>query len=83
MTMAAGIISLHYQTMLKQLQNCPIPLVFGASGTGKTTALQCALSLYGAQDMHFYSNITAENILQICANTGIHVGVDDPQSLDT
>ena len=80
MTMAAGILNLHYQTMLKKWKNCPIPLVFGASGTGKTTALLCALALYGAQETHFYSKITKEKVLQICANTGIPVGVDDPQS---
>ena len=80
MTMASGILCLHYQTMLKKWKNCPIPLVFGNSGTGKTTALLCALALYGAQETHFYSKITKEKVLQICASTGIPVGVDDPQS---
>lgn len=80
MTMAAGILSLHYQTMVRKWKNCPIPLVFGNSGTGKTTALLCALSLYGAQDTHLYTKITKEMVLQICSNTGIPIAVDDPQS---
>ena len=80
MTMAAGILCLHYQMMLQKCKSCPIPLVFGDSGTGKTTALLCALALYGAQNSHFYSKITKEMVLQICSNTGIPIGVDDPQS---
>ena len=80
MTMAAGILCLHYPTMLKKCKSCPIPLVFGSSGTGKTTALLYALALYGAQDTHFYSKITKEKVLQICSHTGIPIGVDDPQS---
>ena len=80
MTMAAGVLCLHYETMLKKWKNCPIPLVFGNSGTGKTTALLCALALYGAQDTHFYSKVTKEMVLHICSSTGIPIGVDDPQS---
>ena len=78
MTMAAGILCLHYQTMLKKCKYYPIPLVFGNLGTGKTTALLCALALYGARP--FYSKITKEKVIQICSNTGIPIGVDDPQS---
>ena len=49
MTMASAILALHYESMLKKLKSCPIPLIFGDSGTGKTTALLCGLALYGAQ----------------------------------
>ena len=68
MTMAAGVLSLHYQSMIRKWKNCPIPLMFGESGTGKTTALFCALSLFGAQETHFHTKITKEMVLQICSN---------------
>ena len=80
MTMAAGVLSLHYQSMIRKWKNCPIPLMFGESGTGKTTALFCALSLFGAQETHFHTKITKEMVLQICSNTGTPIAVDDPQS---
>ena len=80
LTIASTILSLHYQTMLKKLKFCPIPLAFGPSGTGKTTALLCGLSLLGAHDVRFYSKMTKEKILQLCGTSSIPLGVDDPQS---
>ena len=59
---------------------CPIPLAFGESGTGKTTALLCGLSLLGIQDNRFYSKVTKEKILQLLCDSGVPLGVDDPQS---
>ena len=50
MTMASAVLALHYESMLKKIESCPIPLIFGDSGTGKTTALLCGLALYGAHD---------------------------------
>ena len=77
MTIAGTILALHYQRVQKKLKFCPIPLAFGNSGTGKTTALLCGLSLLGAQ---FFSKITKEKILQLCSSSGIPLGVDDPHS---
>ena len=80
LTMASSIIALHYTTMLKKIKSCPVPLAFGNSGTGKTTALLCGLALFGAHNNHFYCKITKQRVLQLCASTAIPVGVDDPQS---
>ncbi len=80
LTMAATILALHYQSMLKKLKFCPLPLAYGESGTGKTTALLCALALFGACDSHFYSKVTKEKVLQLCSSSGIPVGIDDPES---
>ena len=33
--LGAAAMSLHYETILSKYQNCPIPLAFGPSGTGK------------------------------------------------
>ena len=38
MTMGSFAMALHYQTILSQFFFCPVPLAFGVSGTGKTTA---------------------------------------------
>lgn len=81
LTMAAVILTMHYQTMQRKLKYCPIPLIFETeSGTGKTTALICGLSLFGAQESRFYSKLTKEKILSLCALSGVPLGVDDPQS---
>ena len=42
--MGSAAMSLHYETIMLKYQNCPIPLAFGPSGTGKTTALHCRCS---------------------------------------
>lgn len=80
LTISSVILALHYQTMIKRLKFCPIPLAFGESGTGKTTALLSGLSLLGIQDTRFFSKVTKEKILQLLCSSGIPLGVDDPQS---
>ena len=80
MTISSVILALHYQSMLKKLKFCPIPLAFGESGTGKTTALLCGLSMLGIQEFRFYSKVTKEKILQLLCYSGVPLGVDDPQS---
>ena len=80
MTIASTVLALHYQTLLKKLKFCPVPLAFVNSGTGKTTAMLCGLSLLGAQESRFFSKLTKEKILSMCSMSGIPLGVDDPQS---
>ncbi len=76
---ATGFV-LHYQQIIKSFRYCPIPLAFGESGTGKTTALESAMSLLGAQE-RVYSKVTREKIFDLCCDCGgIPVGVDDPCS---
>ena len=72
---------LHYQELIEQLRYCPIPLAFGVSGTGKTTALECALSLFGARDSRLCSKVTRAKIFYLCCEcAGIPLGVVDPHS---
>ena len=60
---------------------CPIPIAFGPSGTCKTTALESALALLGANKSRNYSIVTREKIFHLCCeSSGIPVGVDDPHS---
>ena len=53
MMMAAGVLSLHFQSMIRKWKNCPIPLMFGESGTGKTTALFCARHSSGCRKLTY------------------------------
>ena len=80
LTMASFLLVMNYKKLLKVLRYCPIPLSFGASGTGKTTALLSGLSLFGAHDTRFYSKLSKEKILALCSSSGIPLAVDDPQS---
>ena len=70
-------MALHYQLLLEYLRFCPVPLSFGESGTGKTTALLCGLSFLGVV---FFSKLTHSKILDLCSCSSIPLGVDDPQS---
>lgn len=79
--MGSTAFVLHYEEVIKKLRYCPIPLAFGASGTGKTTALESAMSLLGARESRLYSKVTREKIFNMCCETaGIPLGVDDPHS---
>lgn len=76
--MGSAAMSLHYETIMSKYQNCPIPLAFGASGTGKTTALRCALSIVGAHPNRFFSRATLEKLMDVCSKSSVPIGVDDP-----
>ena len=56
---------LHYQDFIEQLRYCPIPLAFGVNRTGKSTALECALGLFGARDSRLYSKVTLAKIFDL------------------
>ena len=47
---------------------------------GKTTALNVALSLLGANGCQLFSKITKQKILQLCCQGTLPVVVDDPES---
>ena len=78
LTISSVVLTLCYQMMLKKLKFCLIPLAFGQSGTGKTSALHCGLSLLGSHESHFFSKVTKEKILQMACFSGVPLGVDDP-----
>ena len=79
--LGSATLILHYQEFIEKIRYCPIPLAFGTSGTGKTTALECAMALVGARESRLYSKVTREKIYDMCCEcVGIPVGVDDPHS---
>ena len=80
LTMASSMIVLHYRRMQDRLSFCPIPVAFGLSGTGKSTALKICLGMLGIFSNRFYCSITKEKIIDLCCSSGVPLGVDDPQS---
>ena len=55
MTISGTIMALHFTTFVETM---PITLAYGSSGTGKTTALHCGLSLMGADEIRFFREVT-------------------------
>ena len=39
---------------------CPVPIAFGESGTGKTTALQCGMAMLAGLTDRFHSKCSLE-----------------------
>jgi hypothetical protein len=71
-------MALHYNTILSKFLSCPIPIAFGPSGTGKTTALRCGLSLIGSYPDRLFCSGTKEKYLELCTVSSFPIGIDDP-----
>ena len=79
-TIGGTVMALHFETFIENLKSCPILLAYGQSGSGKTTALSCALSLLGADNLRFFRDISPAKIMQLCSVTNIPLGLDDPDT---
>lgn len=79
-TMAGTVLALHFQQFIEKLKSCPILLAYGQSGSGKTTALSCGLSLLGAESLRFFRDLSSAKIIQLCSVTNIPLGLDDPDT---
>ena len=73
-------MALHYERFISKLKNCPIPLAYGSSGTGKTTAVHCGLGLLGADNIRFFRKVTAAKVAQLCSLSSLPLVVDDPDT---
>ena len=80
MVMGSCIMALHYDMFLKAYYNCPIPIAFGPSGTGKTTALLCGLATVGSSARFFTSSASNNRpfLLNMCSSSSLPIGIDDP-----
>ena len=70
MTVAAALLALNYETVLKAYEGCPVPFIYGPSQTGKTHSCKTALALLGMLQRGFFKKITSQYII-------INV-IDDP-----
>ena len=78
LALGSGVNALHYAQLLNKRGH--IPVLHGMSQTGKTTALQLALSLFGCHHLTFYSRGSKEAYVRKCCSSTFPVGCDDPQS---
>ena len=79
LALAAGALTLNYETVREVLNNFPVPVLYGEPGTGKTTALRCVMAALGAPD-HIYSKVTSASIRTTLSQSSVPVGIDDPSS---
>ncbi len=61
MTISGIVMALHYTAFIDTMKSCPVTLAYGSSGTGKTTALHCGLSIRGANETRFLSRAHTSN----------------------
>lgn len=80
LTIGATCIALHYKTVMEKFEFCPVPLVFGSPGTGKTTAAKCGLAMIGVLPQRFWSHGTKEMYSQLCSDGFLPLLIDDPRS---
>ena len=80
MVLGACTMAFHYLTIQAKFGNCPIPIIFGLPRTGKTTALRCGLSMMGIAESQFWSGRSKEKYLQLCCDSYLPLGIDDPRS---
>ena len=74
-------MAMHYLKLAKKCMFCPVPLAFGYKcGTGKTTALRCGLSVVGAYPNRYFSRGTYQKYLDLCTESFLPLGVDDPKT---
>ena len=78
-----GVMALHYAQLINKRGSCHISVLHGMSQTGKTTALQLALALFGCHHLTFYSHGTKEAYVRKYCSSTFPVGCDDPQSKTT
>ncbi len=80
LSLGAAVTLLHYSQLIRKRGHCHIPVLFGHSQTGKTTALQLALSLFGCNRKTFFSKGSKASYLKKCSESTFPVGCDDPIS---
>ena len=76
MVVAGALMSFHYQAVIDKCMGCPIVVATGPSGTGKTTSIRAALSLFGRTSI--FSKGTNAGILERATRSTIPFGIDDP-----
>ena len=80
LALGACAMALHYNSVMKNYMNYPIPIMCGSPGTGKTTALRCGLLLLGAYPQRFWSHATKEKYVSLCSSSSLPLGIEYPQS---
>ena len=82
MTVAAALLALNYETVLKAYEGCPVPFIYGPSQTGKTQSCKTALALLGMLQRGFFKKTTSQKwFLERCTLSSMPFVIDDPRDI--
>jgi hypothetical protein len=80
LTMGSVIMTFHYENIVELFDGCPIPFLYGPSGTGKTLSVRKGLSLVGMHKGAFFKKSCSEKWLrERSAKSTFPFTVDDPK----
>jgi hypothetical protein len=71
------VLHLHYELLLCEVGAVPVGVLYGDVQTGKTTAMQSALSLLGTQESHYRKRCSNGRFFQLTAQTTLGLVLDD------
>lgn len=70
------VLHLHYEMLLHEMSGVPVGVLYGDVQTGKTTAMQSALSLLGTQESHYRKRCSDGRFFQLTAQTTLGLVLD-------
>ena len=77
-TLASCAMGASYETIIANCGQMGVPFLFGDFGSCKSQATLCALSIFGAQNTHFFNNQTTPLFLfYAMKKTSIPLAIDD------
>ena len=77
-TIASCAMGASYETIIANCGQMGVPFLFGDFGSCKSQATLCALSIFGAQNTHFFNNQTTPSYLfDAMKKTSIPLAIDD------
>lgn len=71
------VLHVHYEMLLKLAGGVPVGVLYGDVQTGKTTAMETALSLLGTQETHYKKRCSDVRFFQITSRTTLGLVLDD------
>lgn len=71
------LLHLHYELLLQLVGGVPVGVLYGDVQTGKSTAMEAALSLLGTQESHYRKRCSDVRFLRITSQTTLGLVLDD------
>ena len=77
------VLHFHYEFLLREVGGVPVGVLYGDVQTGKTTAMQSALSLCGTQESHYRKRCSDGRFFHLTAQTTLGLVLDDLTNVDS
>lgn len=71
------VLHVHYELLLQLVGGVPVGVLYGDVQTGKSTAMEAALSLLGTQESHYRKRCSDVCFLRITSQTTLGLVLDD------